>query len=205
MSTIQRGELRRVGLDRHRRRNRVAHRPQHVVPGGGACLTGHVSISLWAHACRCIYLAVYTYTGIFTDNRAHLPQIFVVVFRTKQLGLAVALPEVYPCTRLFLRACAEEAVRACGLARPRLARYNAAGALGPFGLLICLFVSFLVCSVVSLFGRVCLSDGLRLRAQALIVLSFFKPVVDLRRRAVGHEVDGAPFSTQARLVPACNG
>ncbi len=130
-----------------------------------------------------------------------------MVFRTKQLGLAVALPEVYPCTRPFLRARvrAEEAVRACGLARPRLARYNAAGALGPFGLLICLFVSFLVCSVVSLFGRVCLSDGLRLRAQALIVLSFFKPVVDLRRRAVGHEVDGAPFNTQARLITASNG
>jgi hypothetical protein len=202
MSTIQRGELRRVGLDRHRRRNRVAHRPQHVAPGGGACLSGHASISLWAHACRCIYLAVYTYTGIFTDNRAHLPQIFIVVFRTKQLGLAVALPEVYPCTRPFLRACAEEAVRACGLAGPRSARLMRPVPSGPS---VCLFVFLLACSFVSLFGCVCLSDGLRLRAQALIVLSFFKPVVDLRRRAVGHEVDGAPFNTQARLVTASNG
>jgi hypothetical protein len=42
-------------------------------------------------------------------------------------------------------------------------------------------------------------------AQALIVLSLFKPVVDLRRRAVGHEVDGAPFNTQARLITASNG
>jgi hypothetical protein len=63
----------------------------------------------------------------------------------------------------------------------------------------------LACFFVSLFGVVFLSDGQRLRAQALIVLSFFKPVVDLRRRAVGHEVDGAPFSTQARLGTASNG
>jgi hypothetical protein len=33
--------------------------------------------------------------------------------------------------------------------------------------------------------------------ELLIVLSFFKPVIDLRRLMGGHEVDGAPFDTQA--------
>ena len=101
------------------------------------------------HADVSLYLALYTYTGIFTDNRAHLPQIFIVVFRTKQLGLAVALPEVYPCTRPFLRARvpAEEAVRACGLAGPHSAHYKRPVPSGPSFCCVCLFV----CSLVRLF------------------------------------------------------
>ena len=49
-----------------------------------------------------------------------VPQIFIVVFRTKQLGSAVALKEVYARVRLFLPSCVE-AVRACASAGPRLA------------------------------------------------------------------------------------
>ncbi len=136
MSTIQRGELRRRGLDRHRRRNRVSHRPEHVVPGGSACLSGHVSISIWAHPCRYVYRHIY-------DNSAHLPQIFIVVFRTKQLGLAVALPEVYPCTRPFLRARvpAEEALACFRPGSATLGALYEAAALGPFVLYVCLFVA----------------------------------------------------------------
>ena len=33
--------------------------------------------------------------------------------------------------------------------------------------------------------------------ELLIVLSCFKPVIDLRRQMDGHEVDGAPFDTNA--------
>ncbi len=80
---------------------------------------------------------------------AHAPQICIVVFRTKQLGLAVALPEVYPCTRPFLRVtCACGGSRAClRLGPAALGAFNAAGALRPFGLL----VSWFLCSLVSLF------------------------------------------------------
>jgi hypothetical protein len=93
-------------------------------------------------------------------------------------------------------------VRACvRLGRAARGAFNAAAALGTFGLFVCLFARLFV----SFFGVVFLSDGLHLRAQALIVLSLFKPVVDLRRRAVGHEVDGAPFNTQARLGTASHG
>ena len=98
------------------------------------------------HADASLYLAVCTYTGIFTDNRAHLPQIFVVVFRTKQLGLAVALPEVYPCTRAFVsaRACACGGSRAClRLGRAARGAVNAAAALGTFGLFVCLCICLL--------------------------------------------------------------
>ena len=41
--------------------------------------------------------------------------------------------------------------------------------------------------------RPCASE---IAKEMLIVLSFFKPVIDLRRLMGGHEVDGAPFYTQ---------
>ncbi len=99
-------------------------------------------------------------------------------------------------------------MRACGLAGPHSARYTMPVPAGPsFCLFVCLFGCLFVCSLVRLFLclGVCVFPMAYAFAQALIVLSFFKPVVDLRRRAVGHEVDGAPFNTQARLVTASNG
>ena len=95
------------------------------------------------HADASLYLAVCTYTGIFTDNRAHLPQIFVVVFRTKQLGSAVALKEVYACVRLFLRARVRGSRACLRLGRAARGALNAAAALGTFGLFVCLCICLL--------------------------------------------------------------
>ena len=108
--------------------------------------------------------------------------------------------------------CACACVRACGGGRACLRLGRAAPwrskrgrrPSGPFGWFVCCLVyRVFVCLSVRLC--ICFRFCLRLLAQALIVLSFFKPVVDLRRRAVGREVDGAPFNMQARLVTASDG
>jgi hypothetical protein len=66
------------------------------------------------------------------------------------------------------------------------------------GLLILAMVGFSIAAQSAIvFCRNMHRSAGEIAKEVLIVLSFFKPVIDLRRLMGGHEVDGAPFDTQA--------
>jgi hypothetical protein len=65
------------------------------------------------------------------------------------------------------------------------------------GLLILAMVGFSIAvQSLAVFYRNKHRSAGEIAKEMLIVLSFFKPVIDLRRLMGGHEVDGAPFDTQ---------
>jgi hypothetical protein len=66
-------------------------------------------------------------------------------------------------------------------------------------MMVCCSIAF---QMTVSFTRIRHRSAGEIAKEMLIVLSFFKPVIDLRRLMDGHEVDGAPFDTAAQRT-AC--